>query len=167
MSDQLAGDVIAKFLDDQLAEEHARKASLESRGLAVITTSGTLVTLLFALSALVTKVESFTLPDPARFMLMYSVGALLVAALSGIYINAPSRSTYVDPALLTPHLSSPHWEAPERDARKAIAVFQLQCLTAAAKGNTRRARVLLVGAVGQAVAVALLGAAVISVFASH
>src|SRR5215212_326740 len=56
-----------EFVKDELAAQDQRKASFEQRGLAVITTSGTLVTLLFALSALATKdSQTFALPDAAR-----------------------------------------------------------------------------------------------------
>ncbi|HEX8117309.1 MAG TPA: hypothetical protein VF521_08555, partial [Pyrinomonadaceae bacterium] len=42
------------FIKDELEAQDKRKASFEQRGLAVITTSGALVTLLFALAALST-----------------------------------------------------------------------------------------------------------------
>lgn len=47
--------VYGEFIKDELEVQDKRKASFEQRGLAVITTSGVLVTLLFALAALSTK----------------------------------------------------------------------------------------------------------------
>ena len=44
--------IYADFIKEQLDAQEARKVSLEQRGLAVITTSGALVTLLFGLTAL-------------------------------------------------------------------------------------------------------------------
>lgn len=48
--------VYSDFLAGELAAQDARKASFEQRGIAVVTTAGTLVTLLFGLAALSTSV---------------------------------------------------------------------------------------------------------------
>ena len=44
--------IYADYIKEQQEAQEARKVSLEQRGLAVITTSGALVTLLFGLTAL-------------------------------------------------------------------------------------------------------------------
>lgn len=43
-----AGSAYTNLIDEQLETEQNRRASIEQRGLSVLTTSGTLVTLLFA-----------------------------------------------------------------------------------------------------------------------
>jgi hypothetical protein len=47
-----AGLVYGPLINAQVEDEQARKTSLEQRGLAVITTSGVLVSLLFGLGAI-------------------------------------------------------------------------------------------------------------------
>ena len=49
--------VYGEYIKEQLNAQEARKNSLEQRGLAVITTSGALVTLLFGLTALTCRSE--------------------------------------------------------------------------------------------------------------
>jgi hypothetical protein len=49
-----------------LSEERNRKASLEARGVTTVTAAGTLVTLLFALTAGVTAAPGFKLPAGAE-----------------------------------------------------------------------------------------------------
>jgi hypothetical protein len=51
MPDTRAGDAYSRLIDDQANQERDRKASLESRGVTVVTTSSALATLLFALTA--------------------------------------------------------------------------------------------------------------------
>jgi hypothetical protein len=43
---------LREYLKDELARQDARQSSFEQRGIAVVTTAGTLVTLLFGLAAL-------------------------------------------------------------------------------------------------------------------
>src|SRR5204863_5652630 len=65
-SEEPGSSVLLDYLNDQLARQDARKVSLEQRALAVITTSGALVTLLFGLAALSSKrAATFTLPGSA------------------------------------------------------------------------------------------------------
>jgi hypothetical protein len=83
-------DAYGQFLKDELAAQDARKASFEQRGLAVITTSGTLVTLLFALAALSTnKSQTFVLPHKAHTWLLYALLLFFLSALAALVTNAP------------------------------------------------------------------------------
>jgi hypothetical protein len=78
------------FLKDQIATQEQRKASFEQRGLAVITTSGTLVTLLFALAALSTKEQAtFVLPNRAEPWLGAALVLFFGAALAALITNLP------------------------------------------------------------------------------
>jgi hypothetical protein len=79
-----------KLVKQELADEDARKASLEQRGLAVITTSGVLVTLLFALGALSTKRAATLNLDPgAAIALAVALVLFVLAAISAVVVNAP------------------------------------------------------------------------------
>ena len=100
MSQRTAGGqtVYPDFVKELLAAEDKRRESLESRGMAVITVSGTLVTLLLGLAALVTSRQGFVLQGSARAFLVAAVVAFVVAAVFAIstYIPQPARIT--DPA---------------------------------------------------------------------
>src|SRR5215207_5830795 len=80
----------AKYIDEQTAAQEARKTSLEQRGLAVITTSGALVTLLFGLTALSVRPDSrFVIPDVAAALLVVALAFFVLAALLAIVTNLP------------------------------------------------------------------------------
>lgn len=87
---ELGSPVLLEYLKDQLARQDARKASLEQRGLAVITTSGALVTLLFGLAALSTgSAATFTLPGTASVLLAIAIVLFVLAAVMAILTNVP------------------------------------------------------------------------------
>src|SRR5258708_16460970 len=75
-------------LDKELALEWTRKASLEQRGINIITASGALVTLVFAVSAIVTKAETFKFfLGWEHWLLVASLVFFVAAAIGGILTN--------------------------------------------------------------------------------
>lgn len=85
----IGADVYLAYINSLIATEESRKTSFESRGITVITTSGTLVTLLFGLVAVVTGAEKFTLPEGSHGYLVAAVGLFVAAACLGIVTNMP------------------------------------------------------------------------------
>jgi hypothetical protein len=71
----------------ELAAENARKASLEQRGLAVITSSGTLLTLIFAIGAAGGGTPLRVVGEVERVPLAIALFAFVAAAVLGIFIN--------------------------------------------------------------------------------
>jgi hypothetical protein len=92
-----AGTAYGELIACQLAEERGRKTSLEARGVTVITTSSTLATLLFALTAAgLTSARAFRLPDLAKLPLVLALCAFVAAAVLVLLTNVPLR--YCEPA---------------------------------------------------------------------
>jgi hypothetical protein len=87
---------LADYTKEQLAAEDRRKASFEQRGLAVVTTSGALVTLLFGLAALSTKSQSFVLEDAAKPPLVGALVLFVLAAIGALVTNFPVKYSWVD-----------------------------------------------------------------------
>ena len=79
------GDLLQEFL----ADEQATKASLEQRGLAVVSSAGALVTLLLGIVGLAYNIDRITIPLIARLLLLLSVLAFVVASILGILTNKP------------------------------------------------------------------------------
>jgi hypothetical protein len=78
------------YLRVQLAEQDARKASFEQRGLSVVTTSGALATLLFGLAAFTaTKKSHDHLPHDARLALVVALILFVVAGILALLTNLP------------------------------------------------------------------------------
>ncbi|WP_326595479.1 hypothetical protein [Streptomyces sp. NBC_01803] len=122
-----AGESVARFLDAQVAYMRERRASVENRGVTVITTSGALVTLQLAFLA-VAREETLAAPLTLRLTVGTSLLCFLAATAFGILINTPSVWREVDARSFGAHLSAEHWFKDEHLATQAIAVAQLGVL---------------------------------------
>ena len=119
--------MIANLITKELADERSVTASLQSRGLAVIGSSGTLVALLFGLSAVATTVRHFKLPAAARPPLYPPAVLLVAAAVAGIMTNAPRSSKGTAPRRLRPLVESPYWAV--RADNRVLSRYLLTAIT--------------------------------------
>lgn len=151
--------VYAEYIREQLADQEARKASLEQRGLAVITTSGALVTLLFGLTALTVKREStFVIPDKAAVFLALALVFFVLAALSALITNLPRSYRGVTVKALREAVKT-EWDVSEATASRRVALTRLTVLASAKAVNNQKGFALIAGIAAEIVAVALVGVA--------
>ena len=152
--------VYGDFIKDELEAQDKRKASFEQRGLAVITTSGTLVTLLFALAALSTKeAATFTLPTTARTWLAFALVLFFASALAALLSNAP----FIYQAVPVEKIRERLREKPPRDAHAAakdVAFSRLDALEAAKKINGIKGWALAAAMACEALAVGCVAVAI-------
>lgn len=155
-----AGSVYAALIAEQLAEERARKASIEARGLSVITTSGALVTLLFGLGSLISGVEGYALPVAGSWLLLGALAAFLLAALAAIVANFPLRYREVSVGGLRRLTAPEWWTNTEPAAARRAAEARLNVLERARSTNAFKATALIAAMVVEVIAVVLVAAAV-------
>ena len=140
---EVVGDVAGEFISAEIASEEARKSSLESRGLGVISTSGGLVTLLMGLAVVVTHAVGFALTDSERWLLTGAAGLYVVASGLGIATNWPVPSLRIDPESLVTLLDPTAWNEEASDAKRELAVVRRAQLADAVAWNERKARIVL------------------------
>jgi hypothetical protein len=146
------------------AEQDARKEKLEARGIAVITVSGTLVTLLFGLAALATRAtNTYTLPHAARDLLYVALILFGVSAVLAILTNVPILYEEVDPQDVLAATSDEYWQDTEGDAQQRIAVTRAKNLIWNAKANTLKAIILIAAVTVQIAALVFVALAVVEV----
>lgn len=150
-----AGEVFADFVKDQLEQEDKRRASLETRGVGVITVSGTLVTLLFGISAVVTKNAAFTAPAEVRQRLSWALLAFAVSSVIAIGTTMPLATQIVDATRLGPEIQH-RWGSTLDAAQKKITGTRVADLTSAQRVNTIKSLLLMTAVSAQVVAVLLL-----------
>ena len=156
---QGSGEQYVAYLEQLSEEEDARKSSLEQRGIAVITTSGALATLLFGLVAVFTKAENFSLPSAASAALAVALVAFTVAAIAALLTNIPMA--YVAPMIGDPEKDFwPHWEKGAGDAMQRVAGTRLKVVKSAQDTNGRKARRLFVALCAEVMAVIAVAVAV-------
>lgn len=155
-----AGTAYGQLIADQLTEERSRKSSLEARGVAVITTSGTLATLLFALTVGLTAAASFKLPNDAKLPLLLALISFVIAATSGLATNVPLIYQEPSPQALAKLVDGRYWTAPAPLGQLRVAASQVTALSAARAANNLKVKLLLVATAAELLAVIFLAWAV-------
>jgi len=159
-SDTRGRAIYSEYIKEQLDAQEARKISLEQRGLAVITTSGVLVTLLFGLTALsVRRASTFVIPDAAAALLIAALIFFVLAAVLAIVTNLPKRYEGVTVDALREAVKE-RWEDSEAVASEMVALTRLKMLASAKRNNDLKGRALVIAMACEILAVALVGAAV-------
>jgi hypothetical protein len=155
-----AGDVYARVIDELLQQERDRKASLEQRGLAVITSSGVLVTLLFGFSALTRTQQAAPLPVITRLLLIAAMVAFLIAALMSLGINRPVNYAPLGVKTDLQLMVSDMWRDSAADGQWLIAKFRVGEIDRWREANGAKARRLQRAIWAESLGVALLAGSV-------
>ena len=151
--------VYADYIKGEVEAQEARKSSLEQRGLAVITTSGALVTLLFGLTALTVKREAtFDIPTTAAVFLAAALVFFVVAALLALIRNLPRSYAGVTVNALGDAVKN-RWDVNEATASRMVALTRLKVLASAKYVNNQKGLALIWAMVAEILAVALVGVA--------
>jgi hypothetical protein len=157
------GQIYAALVTTRLAEEERRGSSLQARGLAVVTTSGTLVTLIFAIAQFVSGGKILArLPDASRWLLAIAAVAFVAAAVGGLVTNIPRL--FARPRLkeIADQIES-GWSGPAAVAEKTVARARVRQLKELESANDVAARAVLSGLAAEVLAIALAAAAAIVV----
>jgi hypothetical protein len=161
--DESAATVYGEYLKDELARQETRKSSFEQRGLAVVTTAGTLVTLLFGLAALsTTAAKTDQLASTEKVFLAIALGLFVVSAVLALATNFPLKYEGPEPSDIATHLDT----EPEENATTAlreVAFAQVNILAVAQEKNTLKGKLLFWAMVVEVAAVTCVGIAIFGV----
>jgi hypothetical protein len=151
-----AGTAYGLLIGDQLAEERNRKASLEARGITTVTAAGTLVTLLFALTAGLTAAPGFKLPAGADVPLLLALIAFVIAAILGLTTNLPLR--YQEPTVrgLAKLINARFWAAPPEIGELRVAGVQVALIAAMRSANNLKVWLLILAIAAELIAIIFL-----------
>jgi len=159
MADTAPG-IYTDYVKLLLDAESTRRTALEQKGSAVITTAGTLVTLLFGLVAVITSVDTFRLPGRAHGWLVAAIVFFVLACFIAILISIPLP--YGETTITAAMLLS-WWNQPPEQAQAAVSGVRLQALAAARRMNGMKARILIAAILSELLALVMLGMAVIRI----
>jgi uncharacterized membrane protein len=157
--DERGSSVYAAYIESQVRDQEALKGSIEQRGVAVITTCGTLVSLLFGLAAVLTGVEKYELPSAAEPWLYAALIAFVLAAITAIVTNLPLFYIGVRVEELRGAVKNRWSESPE-DAKQRVAATQVKVLARAKKLNKVKGIFLMAAIVAEVFAVVFLALAI-------
>jgi len=163
-----ARSVYGEYLKDEIARQDARQSSFEQRGLAVVTTSGTLVTLLFGLAALSTaSAKGNPLHHEESVFLAVALVLFFVAGVLALLTNVPlgySGPDLPDPKKPEKPSFGDRLNADPEDSYEAslyaVADVRLAILASAQKQNGRKAKLLFAALIAEVAAVACVAVAI-------
>jgi hypothetical protein len=164
-----AGSVYGPLVDYQLETERNLKASLEQRGVVIVTTSGTLVSLLFGFSA----IGSSSLADLLNSshvtnLLTVALALFLLSAVAAILTNMVWTYEEFDVKELARLCEPDYWIFDDTaEAARAVSETKVAILEQARKQNGRKARALTAGFGFEVAAIVFVGLAVAQVLRSN
>ncbi|MGW6918270.1 hypothetical protein ACWGB8_31330 [Kitasatospora sp. NPDC054939] len=154
------------FISDLLATEEARKASLEARGIAVVTTSGVLASLLLGLVAVIAKSTTFVFPDSAHAPLLAGGVLFVIAAVLGILANVPFFYKTVKPSSLA-QVCTDLWADTSDNAELMVSSTRIALYASARSTNSLKAMVLVAALTAEVAALVPIVIAVADVLTSQ
>lgn len=155
------GKTYCAYIEFELKAERDRRTMFDARGQILVTTAGTLVTVMAGVAAFVRTGAGFGLPRPALGALAVALFGLGSAAACGIvagwnYLYAAATPKTLD------RMISDRWGDDEIDARNHVATAQIWTIETLRRGNNRKAnwiaagQVALLGGLGALAAVVYL-----------
>lgn len=156
-----AGDVYAEFISAEVREERSRKASLEHRGLSVVTSTGATLALFVAIATL----GSDELPRPfpcvvSAALLIALIGAV-AAATGGLVANLPRGYEEAATSALRRLTERELWASSSTEtASRRVGELRVDVIDAARSMNDQKARAVAFALGAQVVAILALVAAV-------
>lgn len=150
------GEVLAAFVEAELKAEDSRKTSIETREISVISTSGVLVTLLFALAAVITRQGGYSIPLVGLVAILASLVLFVAAASLGLLANAVKSYDRAKLADVENTVNSELETITERAARKLVSGSNLQVWKSARSKTNEKARLLRWAIIAEVAAVSAL-----------
>jgi hypothetical protein len=157
-------DIYAGYMKGLVDAETARKTSLEGRGVAVVTTSGTLITLLLALIGVITSAKNLSLPTAAHGYLAAAVILFAIAIAIGLTANMPFlyKETAPDANGL-----SVAWRYTAEEAQAYVIGTMLDILSSFRHANAVKGWLVLAAGLVQLAAILMLVLAILSIIGGN
>jgi hypothetical protein len=155
-------DPYVDLVKDLLAAEQARVERMEARGLAVVTTSGALATLLLGIAALVTRRQDVRVEHFALVLAALAAIAFVLAAALAIAANRPTRAWTAKPERVGDEMRE-RWgrEAPQDRPQQKATATRLAIWRSLHELSQAKAVLVFAAMIAEAAAVALLASAVV------
>jgi hypothetical protein len=153
------------FTKEVLDQQEATKQGLEQRGVVVITSCGTIATLLFGLVAFVTAQKSYDISRWAGGFLYIAIVLFAAAAVTAILTNAPQKYAGVDADGLDRFVKTRSSDD-EYKARRAVGITRVHMIKVAKKQNQVKSQRLAMAIGLEVVATVALSVSAVLVLAN-
>jgi hypothetical protein len=152
-----AGKVYESLAGKVLEAEQDRRRRVESRGSTVLTTSTTMLTLIFGLTVIVTGKEYTFKSHYAVWSLTLALGAFVVSAVLAIFVQTYGFSyVVISTQTLDSLVKNANWNRTEDDARRMWVSRQAETIKTLRKSNDRKSDLIKWSLGSEVLAIVLL-----------
>lgn len=156
-----AREALDSVIENELQQARDRAASLEQRALAVVTTSGVLVSLVFGFGTLIKGKQITVLPEAPKILLVFALISLVATATIALFTIMPrnySVESYWEKVLGS-------WIASPSETWESITQLHLNEIHHWLTTNTKKAAILLAAIVAECIGISLLAISMLVVIA--
>ena len=150
----------APFVEQELKSERERRSALDTRGQTVVTTSGVLITILSAVTAVAINRKILVVPGAVRYSILSALACFILAVFFGILATINFKYYVASKSTLL-QLSREHSADSREVAERNIVATNVTTILTLRKGNDIKVVLLLVALFAQLAALLSLGAAVL------
>lgn len=158
-SQDKAREALDLATDNELRQARDRAASLEQRAMAVVTTSGVLVSLIFGFGTLVKGKQITSMSEAPRILLVLALISFVIAAIIALFTimprNYPAESEWKNV------LGS--WIASPGETWESITNLHLQEISHWLGTNASKAKILLAAIIAECIGISLLAVSMLVV----
>lgn len=156
-----AGKVYQTMVGSLLAAEYDRRAKIEARGSTIVTTSASLLTLVFGLTVVVTGKDYAFTNGFAILALLAALSSFVISTVLGIVIqNYSFAYKVISPETLRQLTDNASWDRTANFAARADVSQQVTTICSLREVNERKSRLVTVSLVFQVVAITLLSVSI-------
>lgn len=157
-----AGKVYDGMIENLLTAEFDRRKTLEGRGATLMAASGTMLTLIFGLTVIVTGKDPVFKSGCAVDLLLAALAAFVVSAVTAIFVQTYGfkYQTASRDFLREVVENNDNWARRADDAARMWAVRRVNTITSLREGNNAKACLVTASLWAQVVAIGLLSASV-------
>lgn len=150
----------APFVEQELKAERERRATLDGRGQAVVTTAGVLVTILSTVSAIAINKKLLVVSGPVRYSILSALACFILAVTLGILATINFKYDVAAGSTLV-QLPREHSTDGKEIAERNIVATNVATILSLRKGNDRKATFLFTALFAQLAALLCLAVAVL------
>ncbi|BBY88458.1 hypothetical protein [Mycolicibacterium tokaiense] len=154
--------VYQALVRDALAAEYERRKGLENRGAVLLTSSGTMVTIIFGLTVFITGKDFVFVNRSAVELVCQSLIPFVLSAVLAIFVQAflPKYEVIKSEDLVKLVRDDKYWTSSAEDATRESVDLQVKTTCSLRKGNGFKAFCVLTSFGLQLVAIAMVSGAV-------
>jgi hypothetical protein len=166
-SQEDAAAIVRELLELELQDEQTRRGSLDQRAVTVVTTSGTLATIVSGIVGLLVRNSHVRYAPGTTALTVSALSSFIVAAILALTVTRPRSQDVADISGLRSLLTPTVFRGPRAAADRRIAEVRLDEISSLRDVNLGKAKRLSAALACQVLALVLLSGAAVSLIQTN